>query len=76
MFSINFILNLKILKKINFKILKPILKIFPFALLRIQGFNTLFHFKKKYILLYLYILKYNSSFLFNYLTDIAVIDYP
>ena len=65
-----------IYKKINLKIFKSLLNIFPFLTIRINGFITLLLIKKKYIILYLNILKYNSSFMFNFLVDIAVTDYP
>lgn len=63
-------------KQINLKIFKSLLKIFPNLILKVKGFSALFLIKKKYIILYLKILRYNSSFLFNTLVDIIVIDYP
>lgn len=66
----------KTIIKLNFKIFKTLLKIIPFIKLRIKGFYIKITIKKKYILFYLKLLKYNSSFLFNYLSDISVIDYP
>lgn len=62
--------------KLNLNIFKTLLKILPNIKLRLNGFDALVILKKKYILLHIKILKLNSSFLFNILIDIAVIDYP
>lgn len=69
-------INNKIYKRTDFKIFKTLLKIFPRLILITKGFSTIVLIKKKYILLYIKILIKNSSFLFNFLVDIAVIDYP
>ena len=73
--KINFINNL-LIKKLNLKIYKSILKIFPNIKLRSKGFSTVIELKKKYSILYLKIFKHTSSFLFNNLVDIIVLDYP
>ena len=65
-----------LIKKLNLKIFKSILKILPKLNLRIKGFSKIVQLKKKYIILYLNILKKTSSFLFNTLLDIVVMDYP
>lgn len=62
--------------KLNINIFKTLLKIFNKIKLRTYGFNVLLAVKKKYIIFYLKIIKYNSTFLFNYLLDIVVTDYP
>ena len=62
--------------KLNINIFKTLLKIFNKIKLRTYGFNVLLTVKKKYIIFYLKIIKYNSMFLFNYLLDIVVTDYP
>ena len=74
--NLNLDKTLLIYKKINLKVFKSLLKILPFLIIRLNGFITSMLIKKKYIILYLNILKYNSSFMFNFLIDIAVIDYP
>ena len=61
--------------KVNLKLIKNILNIFPKVKIIIKGFNIYLISLKKYIILYLKILKNNSNFLFNYLLDISVIDY-
>lgn len=65
-----------LIKKLNLKIFKSILKIFPKLNLRIKGFSKIIQLKKKYVILYLKILKKTSSFLFNTLIDIVIMDYP
>ena len=70
------ILKTKLIKRLNLNIYKIILKIFPKIKLKIKGFSKVLILKKKYILLYLKILKNTSSFLFNNLVDISIIDYP
>lgn len=66
----------KISLKLNFKIFKSLLKILPYINVKILGYSAKIMIKKKYILLYLKLLKVFSNFNFNYLSDIAVIDYP
>jgi len=75
-FKNNFSLSKKISIKLNLKIFKNLLKILPHIYLRNLGFTAIISIKKKYLLLYLKILKENSSFIFNYLSDISVMDFP
>lgn len=66
----------KVSLKLNFKIFKSLLKIFPFINVKVLGYSAKIMMKKKYILLYLKLLKIFSNFNFSYLSDIAVTDYP
>jgi len=61
---------------LNLKIYNTILKILPNIVIFYKGFSVTLNIKKKDFILYLNILKKNSSFLFKYLIDISVIDYP
>jgi len=61
---------------VTLKIFKNILGILPHIKVLFLGLSFLIIWRKKTIITYLKILKFNSSFLFKYLIDIAVVDYP
>jgi len=73
---INIKLKKKTLIKLNFKTFKPLIKILPKISLRLLGFMASISMKKKNILMYLKVIKNSSSYLIQYLVDIAVLDYP
>lgn len=63
-------------KFLNLKLINTFLHIFKQSQIKIYGFEIIFKIKKKNLLNTLIILKKNSSFLYNYLMDIVVEDFP
>ena len=61
---------------INLKILLNFLKIFKNIQIKIYGFEVKLKLNKKNLINYLKIFKKNSSFLFKFLVDIVVEDFP
>ena len=69
-------LYFKTLKYINLKLVNIFLKIFKNIEIKIYGFDVKLLFKKKNLVNNLIILKKNSSFLFKFLTDLVIEDFP
>lgn len=69
-------LYFKTFKFLNLKLINNFLHIFKQSQIKIYGFEIIFKIKKKNLLNTLIILKKNSSFLYNYLMDIVVEDFP
>ena len=62
--------------KFNFYLANFFLEVLPCIKIYFKGLGLLLLMKKKYILFYLILLKKNSNFLFNFLLDIIIVDYP
>jgi len=69
-------MNFKIYKKLNIELFFVFFKIFKNIKIKVYGYDIKLIFKKKDILNYLFILKKNSSFLFNMLIDLVIEDFP
>jgi len=72
----NWYVKNKFLKLFNLKEFKRIFKLMPYLILIDKGYSVSINTKKKFLISYLTLLKKNSMFLFNTLTDIITIDYP